>query len=437
MPLKYPLYRALEGSETLYRVEGRRHFSEWQPLGEDRWLVHAHFAEIYPSQVLIQALIEGEGAYGVLSSEEWQRRRQRRVSSDGDPSSGTSLPGSKIMEMKERVDLADWTTFGLSAQAAHWMTARSDDAVRFALDWSQENKADLLVMGGGSNMLLHRDWDGLALHVGMLGIRVLKEEGSRVEVVVGAGENWHQWVINALDNGWHGLENLALIPGQVGASPMQNIGAYGVELKDRFLWLEAIHVQTGALKRFDGAACAFGYRESVFKSAEKGNWIIVRVAFALDRNAPLQTSYGAIQQELKDLPEASWTHRDVANAVMRIRSAKLPDPEKLGNAGSFFKNPVLQADAFAKLQNTHPQVAHYPQPDGTIKIAAGWLIEKAGWKGMHRGTHGVHVHQALVLVHYGGATGAEIWQLAQDIMHDVFSKYGVQLEAEVNQIGRA
>lgn len=409
---------------------------EWQPLGIGRWLVHEHYADLYPSQVLIQAVIQAQEGYVALTEEEWDVRLEQRTASTQRPSIGLLAEDEIAQGFQECVDLADWTTFGLSAHASHWITARNDDEVRSALAWSNERDAALLVMGGGSNMLLHSDWNGLALHVGIRGFRVLKEEENRVDVVVGAGENWHHWVMVALENGWHGLENLALIPGQVGASPMQNIGAYGVELKDRFLWLEAIEVQSGALKRFDGAACAFGYRESVFKSSEKGEWVIVRVAFALDREAPLQTSYGAIQQELKDLPESSWTHLDVAKAIMRIRSTKLPDPKELGNAGSFFKNPVLSAADFERLQNAHPQVAHYPQSDGGIKVAAGWLIEQAGWKGLHRGTHGVHENQALVLVHYGGATGAEIWQLAQDIMNDVHAKYGIHLEPEVNQIGR-
>ena len=436
MSLDYPLYRALNGTETLYRVDGLRHFVEWQPFGADRWLVHQHIADIYPSQVLIQSLIHQEEGYEVLSPEQWASRHQKRIEPEENLSIGVRASAGKDRSVVKGIDLAKWTSFGVQAKTAHWMTADTDEDIRFALAWSQSRKLDLLVMGGGSNMLLHQDWEGLALHVGISGFRVMSDVEGRVEVVVGAGENWHDWVMLAMTKGWHGLENLALIPGQVGASPMQNIGAYGVELKDRFLWLEAIHVETGALKRFDGEACAFGYRESVFKSSEKNQWIIVRVAFALDREAPLQTAYGAIQKELTSIPEKAWTHADVAKAVMKIRSSKLPDPKKIGNAGSFFKNPVLTSKDFERLQAAHAQVVHYHQPDGTIKVAAGWLIEQAGWKGEHRVTHGVHEKQALVLVNYGGATGAEIWQLAQEIMQDVQSKFGVVLEAEVNQIGR-
>jgi UDP-N-acetylmuramate dehydrogenase len=436
MSLKYPLYRALEGAETLYRVDGPEHFVEWQPFGESRWLRHQHMADLYPSQVLVQSIIQGEEGYQVLSSEQWKLRHRQRSESDDDKSVGVFAPMNQQREIKEGENLANWTTFGVSASTAFWMTALNDEDIRFALTWTQTQNQNLLVMGGGSNMLLHQSWNGLALHVGIRGVQILKDDQGTIDVVVGAGENWHQWVMTAIKNGWNGLENLALIPGQVGASPMQNIGAYGVELKDVFLWLEAIHIQTGALKRFDGESCCFGYRESIFKSSEKDQWIITRVAFSLRRDAPLQTSYGAIQEELQKLPNEEWTHLDVANAVINIRSEKLPDPKKIGNAGSFFKNPVLGSNQFRGLQADHPNVAHYPQPNGTIKVAAGWLIEQAGWKGRHRGTHGVHANQALVLVNYGGATGAEIWQLALDIMEDVYSKYGVRLEPEVNQIGR-
>jgi len=217
---------------------------------------------------------------------------------------------------------------------------------------------------------------------------------------------------------------------------MQNIGAYGVELKDRFLWLEAINRETGALQRFDHEACQSGYRQSMFKAEERERWVIVRVAFALDRDAPLCTEYGASQSELEAMGVAeSATHFDVAQAVMNIRRSKLPDPNELGNAGSFFKNPVISREAFQKVLANHPDVVHYALESGQVKLAAGWLIEQAGWKGARRDTHGVHDRQALVLVNHGGATGAEVWQLAQDIMASVKERFGVTLEPEVNQIG--
>ena len=435
MSLIYPQYRALKGSNTLYRIDGPLHFLEWQGLGEDRWLAHAHYAEIYPTRVLLQELLEAKDSFEKLHAEEWNERFEKRETNALSGSISQVRVSSDSQTIRNSVDLTDWTTFGVPALAKDWMSATSDDEVRTALAYAEDRGLPLLIMGGGSNVLLHRDWPGLALHIGLKGFQVLRENGDEVDVVVGAGENWHDWVMVSLEMGWNGLENLALIPGNVGASPMQNIGAYGVEVKDRFLWLEAINIQTGALHRFDAAACEFDYRESIFKSAAKGHWVIVRVAFSLQRKAPLNTEYGSIQKELEGLPQETWTHRDVADAVMRIRSSKLPDPKKLGNAGSFFKNPILSAADFEALRVRHPEVAHFVQGDGNIKIAAGWLIERAGWKGKRRGTHGVHEKQALVLVHYGGASGKDIWKLAQDVMADVFEKFGVQLQTEVNQIG--
>ncbi|MDA0945902.1 MAG: UDP-N-acetylmuramate dehydrogenase, partial [Bacteroidetes bacterium] len=260
-------------------------------------------------------------------------------------------------------------------------------------------------------------------------------DGEHVQVAAGAGEVWHDFVMYTLDHGWGGLENLSLIPGSVGASPMQNIGAYGVEIKDHFAWLDAVNVADGSLKRFGPEECDFGYRESVFKRGQKDRWVIVRVAFNLQRNAPLRMGYGAIEQELQHLPVAERTARDVSQAVIRIRQSKLPDPAVVGNAGSFFKNPTVSRKVADSLLAAHPGMPQYPQPSGEVKLAAGWLIEQAGWKGVSRGTHGVHDKQALVLVNHGGATGAEVWQLAQDVMASVAQKFEVHLEPEVNQIG--
>jgi UDP-N-acetylmuramate dehydrogenase len=314
------------------------------------------------------------------------------------------------------------------------LAVKTDADVRWALQ--ARASEPLLVLGGGSNVLMHQDWEGRLLHMQVKGVQKVVDDGDAVEVVVGAGESWHSWVMHALEQGWNGLENLSLIPGSVGASPMQNIGAYGVEVKDRFAWLEAIHRETGALERFDAERCAFGYRDSIFKQAERDRWVIVRVAFQLARTAPLNTQYGAIRTELE---ARNWdigtTHLQVAEAVMHIRRSKLPDPATLGNAGSFFKNPVVSADAFEHVQASNPEIVHYPAPDGQVKLAAGWLIERAGWKGHRRGSCGVHDRQALVLVNHGGATGAEVWALAQAIMDDVEMKFGVRLEPEVNQIG--
>ena len=222
--------------------------------------------------------------------------------------------------------------------------------------------------------MMHSDWEGLTLQQGIKGIQVLSDDGNRVEVLVGAGESWHDWVLHAVEQGWNGIENLALIPGSVGASPMQNIGAYGVEVKDCFLWLEAVHQQTGELRRFDHNACEFGYRESIFKQREKDEWVIVRVAFVLKRNAQLRMENVAIQSELKHLQHHEIAHKNVMEAVMRIRRSKLPDPALLGNAGSFFKNPILDERAFEAVLSNHPEVVHYTLEDGTFNLAAGWFI---------------------------------------------------------------
>ena len=284
-------------------------------------------------------------------------------------------------------------------------------------------------------MLFHSNFEGLVVKIASRGIEVLNDDGRVLEVVAEAGEMWHDFVIHTLDNGWGGLENLALIPGCVGASPMQNIGAYGIEIKDVFSWLEAINIETGECVKFLLEDCKFGYRESIFKLEEKGKWVIVRVAFRLDRKSELKTGYGALESELSNISKEKITHSDVANAVVKIRNSKLPNPAILGNAGSFFKNPVIDNTLFSDLQLIYPEIPNYSQTDGSIKLAAGWLIDQAGWKGHNRGTHGVHDKQALVLVNRGGASGREIWRLATDIMTSVEHKFGIKLEPEVNQIG--
>ncbi len=356
--------------------------------------------------------------------ENWNRASSQEMKASAD----------EVLHVQEHVDLAPWTTFGISAKARWFAKVESLAALREALDWAQTRDLELLFLGGGSNMLLHGDVEALVVHVHLLGVDVLQDDGNCVRVAAGAGEVWHDFVMHTLKNGWGGLENLSLIPGSVGASPMQNIGAYGVEIVDHFAWLDAVRLSDGALQRFDANQCAFGYRESVFRREEKGRWVITRVAFDLDRNSPLQMGYGAIEQELSHIPQERRTHRDVSEAVIRIRQSKLPDPRDIGNAGSFFKNPTVARDQAAELAEVHPDMPQYPQPDGRVRLAAGWLIDQAGWKGHRRGTHGVHDKQALVLVHFGGATGQDIWQLAKDIMTSVKTRFGIQLEPEVNQI---
>ncbi|MGA0434412.1 MAG: UDP-N-acetylmuramate dehydrogenase [Flavobacteriales bacterium] len=437
MEMTFPKYRKLAGSNSVYAIEGTHHVTEWQPMGSEGWIVHRHFASDYPRFVWIREMEQCSGDFESLTSNEWKELIAARHEHQPTEAIGRNLdPLSHPEECSFNWAMAERTTFGVEASARACAEVRSDAGVRWALCEAQRQTWPLMILGGGSNILMHSDWPGLVMHMNIRGVEVIYEEGNVVHATVGAGENWHDWVMLATQNGWHGLENLALIPGSVGASPMQNIGAYGVELKDRFLWLEAINRETGALQRFDHEACQFGYRQSIFKAEERERWVIVRVAFALDRDAPLCTEYGAIQSELEAMGVAeSATHFDVAQAVMNIRRSKLPDPNELGNAGSFFKNPVISREAFQKVLANHPKVVHYALESGQVKLAAGWLIEQAGWKGYRKGSCGVHDRQALVLVHYGGGTGAELWNLAQSIMEDVKQKFGVQLEPEVNQVG--
>ncbi|MEO0404434.1 MAG: UDP-N-acetylmuramate dehydrogenase, partial [Bacteroidota bacterium] len=262
------------------------------------------------------------------------------------------------------------------------------------------------------------------------GIEVLKEDAEGWEVKVGAGENWHQFVLYCVQQGWAGVENLSLIPGSVGAGPMQNIGAYGVELKERFVCLEAYHLKDGEVHVFDNPSCEFGYRESVFKRKLKGQYVIVSVTFKLLKTSELRTSYGAIQAALEEM-QLEPSVKNISEAVISIRQSKLPDPAKIGNSGSFFKNPIVSSAEYSKIQGSHPNVVGYPVDKG-VKLAAGWLIDQAGWKGHDRGGYGVHDRQALVLVNRGDATGDAIYQLSEDIISDIKTKFGVSLEREVN-----
>ena len=346
-----------------------------------------------------------------------------------------SQPIHTCLKVTTDVDITHELTFHVPAMASRYIEVKDDDQVRDALSFGREEGLNILILGGGSNMLFHSNFEGLVVKIASRGIEVLNDDGRVLEVVAEAGEMWHDFVIHTLDNGWGGLENLALIPGCVGASPMQNIGAYGIEIKDVFSWLEAINIETGECVKFLLEDCKFGYRESIFKLEEKGKWVIVRVAFRLDRQSELKTGYGALESELSNISKEKITHSDVANAVVKIRNSKLPNPAILGNAGSFFKNPVIDNTLFSDLQLIYPEIPNYSQTDGSIKLAAGWLIDQAGWKGHNRGTHGVHDKQALVLVNRGGASGREIWRLATDIMTSVEHKFGIKLEPEVNQIG--
>ena len=289
-----------------------------------------------------------------------------------------------------------------------------------------------LIIGGGSNILFTQDVDGLVLRNEIKGMDICQEDTDHVYVKTGAGENWHHFVQYCINQGLAGVENLSLIPGNTGASPMQNIGAYGVELKDVFHELEAWHIKDKAWVKFSNTDCQFGYRESVFKKAFRDQFIITSVTYKLCRKPVFHISYGAIEQELSRMGITELSIRDISDAVIRIRSSKLPDPAVIGNAGSFFKNPEIGQEQFEGLKLTYPKIVGYPLPGKQVKLAAGWLIEQAGWKGYREGDAGCHEKQALVLVNYGHATGQEIFTLSEKILQDVQAKFGVTLEREVN-----
>lgn len=288
------------------------------------------------------------------------------------------------------------------------------------------------MLGGGSNILLTTDVNGWVLKNEIKGIEITGEDREFVYVKAGAGEPWHPFVLYCIDHNWGGVENLALIPGNIGASPMQNIGAYGVELKDVFHELEAYHLQDRQLVKFGLSDCAFGYRESVFKRKLRNQFAIVTVTYKLRKQPVFNTSYGAIVQELEAAGVQQLSLKAIADAVIRIRSSKLPDPAEIGNAGSFFKNPQVPVHLFQSLKERFPGIAGYAQEDGMVKLAAGWLIEQCGWKGYRKGDAGCHAKQALVLVNYGNATGREIYDISTAILQSVQEKFGVELEREVN-----
>jgi len=327
-------------------------------------------------------------------------------------------------------DLKPYNTFGISVKADRFSRFSSIPELQSILN--ERNNDPLLILGGGSNLLLTEDFHGLVLKNEILGFEVISETEDFAVVQSGAGETWHEFVMKCIDLNLSGLENLSLIPGSVGASPMQNIGAYGVEIKDCFESLSAYHLESGEVHTFDKQACAFGYRESVFKHELKGQYVICTVSFRLKKNASVNTSYGAISSELEKQGISNPSIRDVSNAVIAIRQSKLPDPKVIGNAGSFFKNPIVANAVYEAIKLTYPEAPFYPVDEQHGKLAAGWLIEKAGWKGKTIETYGIHTLQALVLVNYGGSTGNQIYDLSSQIISDIESKFGVTLEREVN-----
>ncbi|MCB0819181.1 MAG: UDP-N-acetylmuramate dehydrogenase [Bacteroidetes bacterium] len=340
------------------------------------------------------------------------------------------------MNIENEKSLTAFNTFGIAAVAAKLVTITDINSAREALEFCNKTNLQSLILGGGSNILFTKNPESLILLNRLRGIEIVGKDGpDRVLVKAAAGETWHEFVQYCIRNNWGGLENLSLIPGMVGASPMQNIGAYGVEIKDVFHSLEALSLENGNLKTFNSKECNFGYRESVFKNTEKNKWLISSVTFSLSaQNHQLHLDYGAIRTELEKAGIAKPEIADVSNAVISIRKSKLPDPAEIGNAGSFFKNPVVEISVAETIKSKYPELVSYPVNEHEVKLAAGWLIEKAGWKGYREGDAGVHKNQALVLVNYGNAGGNEILNLSTRIINDISDKFGVVLEREVNII---
>jgi len=333
------------------------------------------------------------------------------------------------LNIQENISLKPYNTFGIDVNAKRFVTVNSLPELKNIIAVEK----NIFLLSGGSNMLLTNNISKLVVHIDFKGISVKETEKEQVLVTAQAGENWHEFVLWCISKNYGGLENLSFIPGNVGTSPIQNIGAYGVEIKDTFQQLEALEIETGITKIFHKGDCNFGYRNSVFKNDLKGKYIITSVTFKLStQNHLLNTNYGAIKEYLSNNNKP--TIEDVSNAIISIRKSKLPDPEEIGNSGSFFKNPVIDLKLFKILQKKYPNAPHYIVSEDEIKVPAGWLIEQCGFKGKRFGEAGVHAKQALVLVNYGNASGKEIFELAQKIQQKVKDNFNISLEIEVNII---
>jgi UDP-N-acetylmuramate dehydrogenase len=337
------------------------------------------------------------------------------------------------MEIQSNFSLKNYNTFGIEAKAKQFVAVHSVDELKTILEKYKNEKK--FILGGGSNMLLTKDIDALVIHIDLKGKKIIKEDEDSVWVESQAGETWHDFVLYTIENNFGGLENMSLIPGNVGTTPVQNIGAYGTEIKDTFVSCEAININSQEIKTFINAECNFGYRESIFKNEVKDQYIITSVIYKLTkRNHKINTSYGDITAELTKNNITTPTLKEVSNAVIAIRQSKLPDPKELGNSGSFFKNPILLKSDFEKIHQKFPEMKYYEISATEVKVPAGWLIEQAGFKGKRFGDAGVHKNQALVLVNYGNATGQEILAVSRDVQKTVFETFGIHIEAEVNVI---
>jgi UDP-N-acetylmuramate dehydrogenase len=336
------------------------------------------------------------------------------------------------MSFEHNFPLKNLNTFGMEVTSRQYAPFHSVSELQQLLQCPGLDKEQLLVLGGGSNILFTQDYGGTVLHNRILGLEVLEDQPDYALVQAGGGVVWHDLVLFTIDKKLVGIENLSLIPGTVGAAPLQNIGAYGVELKDVFHSLEAVDIHSGEVKTFLGPDCGFGYRESVFKKALKGRYIVTHVTLKLGKEPVFNTSYGAIKDTLAAMQVTEITGKALSEAVCSIRRSKLPDPAVIGNAGSFFKNPEMSPEAFEALHARFPEVPSYPAPHNQVKVPAGWLIERAGWKGRKFDNYGVHKDQALVLVNYGGARGGQIKALAEEIIQSVQDTFGITLSPEVN-----
>lgn len=335
------------------------------------------------------------------------------------------------MQVKPNISIQNHNTFGINVTAKHFVSVTSLKELKQALQLQEYPNKFLL--SGGSNILLTKDIDALVIQLNLKGISIVSEDENQVLVKAAAGEIWHEFVLWCIDNNFGGLENMSLIPGKVGTAPIQNIGAYGVELKDTFMACEALDRATLKTRVFSNKECHFDYRNSVFKQELKGKYVITNVTFKLTKNKHvLQTNYGAIQKELEKNNITNPNIKDISNAVIAIRQSKLPNPKEIGNAGSFFKNPIISTTAFKAIQENFPEIPSYPVSKNTVKVPAGWLIEKAGFKGKRFGNYGVHTKQALVLVNYSDAKGTDILKLSKIIQNTIKRIFNISIEAEVN-----
>lgn len=337
------------------------------------------------------------------------------------------------MKILHNFSLKNYNTFGIEAFAKEFVEIKTVEELGEVLEKNSHKK--LFILGGGSNMLLTKDIDALVIYINIKGKHLVKQDNDFVWIECNAGENWHQFVLHTIENNYGGLENMSLIPGNVGTTPVQNIGAYGAEIKDTFVLCRAMNIKTQNIKTFTKEECNFGYRESIFKNEVKNQYIITSVIFKLTKHSHnINIGYGDIKAELVKNNIENPTIKDVSNAVIAIRESKLPNPKELGNSGSFFKNPIISKEHFLRVQEKFPEIKYFEVSPTQIKVPAGWLIEQADYKGYRKGDAGVHKNQALVLVNYGNATGKEILELSKEIQEAVFNKYTISIEAEVNVI---